>query len=84
MSDGTSLINNPSAPKKIKSGRGGYRKGAGRKRGSVSEATKLRKQVEARLKELAAQHTPEAVETLVSIFKSSKTPAAARVAAIKE
>lgn len=79
-----SLTNNQVAPGKSKNGHGGYRKGAGRKPGQLTEARKAQLKAEATLKELAAQHTPEAVETLVALFQDKETPAAARVAAIKE
>lgn len=79
-----SLINNQTNQEKSKPKRGGYRHGAGRKAGSVSDSRKAQIKAEATLKELATQHTPEAIQTLVDIFKDKLTPAAAKVAAIKE
>lgn len=70
--------------KKSKPGRGGARPGAGRPKGSLSEARQAQLRAEATLRELAAQHTPEAVRTLAEIFQDESTPPAARVAAIKE
>ncbi len=63
---------------------GGARPGAGRPKGSVSETRKAEIKAEAQLKDLARQHTAEAVTTLVSLMQSTSTPPAARVAAIKE
>jgi hypothetical protein len=70
--------------KKSKVGRGGARPGAGRPKGSFSEARQAQLRAEATLRELAAQHTPEAVRTLVEIMQDEATPAAARVSAIRE
>lgn len=79
-----SLVENQTKSEKPKKGRGGPRPGSGRPKGSITEARRAQLKAEATLKELAAQHTPEAVKTLVALFKDSETPAAARVAAIKE
>lgn len=49
----------------------------GRKKGTPNKAT-------ADVKALAQVHGPEAIRTLVSLFQNKKSPAAARVAAIKE
>lgn len=91
----TSLINNPENQTKSNGRRGGYRKNAGRPKGSMSEARKAQLKAEAALKvqvlnteislrEKAAQHAVEAIEELVRIFKDEATPAAAKVSAIKE
>jgi hypothetical protein len=61
-------------------GRGGPR-GGGRPKGSVSEATKKRKALEATLKEMAAEHTADALGTLVDIMQDVGNPPAARVSA---
>ena len=78
------LEKNQPKSEKPKSGRGGPRPGSGRPLGSISEARKAELKAEATLKQLAAHHTSEAVKTLVELFKSTETPPAARVAAIKE
>lgn len=78
------LEKNQTKSEKPKSGRGGPRPGSGRPPGSISEARKAELKAEATLKQLATQHTSEAVKTLVQLFKSAETPPAARVAAIKE
>lgn len=78
------MINNQTHSNEIKKGRGGRRPGAGRKLGVVTEATKAKRRAEATLKEMAAQHTPEALQTLVDLMKDEGVPAAARVAAVKE
>ena len=75
---------NQNEPKKSKDGRGGARTGAGRPRGSISAARKAELVAEATLKQMAAQYTPEAIRTLAEMFQDEATPAAARVAAIKE
>lgn len=85
MSASTALLEkNQEAARKTKSGHGGPRPNSGRPKGSVSEETKRLKAAEATLKELATQHVPEAVAILAQMFKDEATPAAARVAAIKE
>jgi hypothetical protein len=84
-------ILNPEKPAK-KSNRGGPRPGAGRPKGSYSSPTRQalldaeRRQREAMLtlRELAGQHTADAVAILAGIAKDVQTPAAARVAAIRE
>jgi hypothetical protein len=78
------LEKNQVAQQKTKSSHGGPRPNSGRPKGSVSEETKRLKEAEATLKELATQHVPEAVSILAKMFKDEGTPAAARVAAIKE
>ncbi len=50
----------------------------------MTEARRATLKAEAQLKELARQHTAEAVETLVALMNDTSTPPAARVAAIKE
>lgn len=77
-------VNNQTQLKKSTSGRGGIRPGSGRPKGSVSEARKAQLKAEATLRELAAEHTEDALQTLVSLYKDTATPPAARVAAIKE
>lgn len=63
---------------------GGARPGAGRPKGSLSEARKAELKAEATLKELARQHTSEAIRTLVEMMQDAGAPPAARVAAVKE
>lgn len=53
---------------------GGYRPGAGRKKGSVNKAT-------ASIREIARKYTDEAVHALVSVMLDEEQPAAARVGA---
>ena len=78
------LVKNQDNQSKTKiTGRGGPR-GGGRPVGSVSEATKQRKVLEATLKELASVHTVEALGTLVSIMKNGANPPASRVAAASQ
>lgn len=57
--------------------RGGKRPGAGRKKGSVVRATKENRGT---IEELARQHTPMAIATLVAVASKSESDAA-RVAA---
>jgi hypothetical protein len=70
--------------KQSKVTRGGARPGAGRPKGSVSEVRQAQLRAEATLRELAAEHTPEAIRTLVEMMQDQATPAAARVSAIRE
>lgn len=77
------IVNQTEAPKS-KPGRGGKREGAGRRPGSISEKRKAELKAEATLKELARQHTSEALQTLVDMMQDTGTPPAARVAAVKE
>lgn len=84
MTASQALVKNQKEPKKSSSGRGGYRPGGGRPKGSISDERRAQLRAEATLKELATQHTETAIKTLVTLLKSAKTPAAARVAAIKE
>jgi hypothetical protein len=82
LSDQTKI--NQTNQKQSKVGRGGARPGAGRPKGSLSEVRQAQLRAEATLRELAAQHTPEAIRTLVEMMQDQATPAAARVSAIRE
>ena len=57
--------------------KGGKREGAGRPAGKVSAATLA-------IRELAKQHSEEAMNALVDLMADKETPAASRIAAIKE
>lgn len=54
--------------------RGGARPGAGRKKGAVSQARR-------EIAEMAKDHAQAALQVLVSVANSAKSPAAARVSA---
>lgn len=71
------MVDLPAARKQSKNsnaGRGGFRAGAGRKPGAVSQAKRD-------LMAIAKEHAEGALETLVSIHQNAKAPAAARVSA---
>jgi len=59
-------------------GRGGKRPGAGRKPGSKNKTTT---EVGLRLAEMAAEYTPQALQTLAEIMQDKDATATARVAA---